>query len=180
MCDIAKGRAEVCKDTVGGLDTIYFINHQIVSGDLTYGSTDNSDTLTAITNVDVLYKYELRGENSYDEEFKSDRNNGTTMVEQKLSVKLKKQDIATTKQVKLLVMGRPHVVIKTRNNVFMLAGLQYGMEIGATLSSGTAMGDFNGYALSLVGNEKINANILNASTEAAMLALFTSATMVSA
>jgi hypothetical protein len=77
-------------------------------------------------------------------------------------------------------MGRPHVVIKTRNNVFMLAGLQYGMEIGATLSSGTAMGDFNGYALNLVGQEKINANILNASTEAAMLALFTSATMVSA
>ena len=55
MCDIAKGRAEVCKDTGGGLDAIYFINHQIVSGDLTYGATDNSDTLTAITNVDVLY-----------------------------------------------------------------------------------------------------------------------------
>jgi hypothetical protein len=54
------------------------------------------------------------------------------------------------------------------------------MEIGATLSSGTAMGDFNGYALNLVGQEKINANILNASTEAAMLALFTSATIVSA
>jgi len=28
-CDIAKGRVEQCKDQVGGLKAVYFINYQI-------------------------------------------------------------------------------------------------------------------------------------------------------
>lgn len=177
-CDASHGRAEGCKDSIGGIDAIYFINFILKSTDLTYGTSENSDTLTAITNAVTLYKYELKGDNTFDEDIVSSRENGTTMVNQKLTVKLKKQDIQTTKQVKLLCMNRPHIVIRTRNNVYKLMGTEYGCEGGAGLNGGTKLGDFNGYALNFVGEEKIPANILNASTEASMLALFTSATLV--
>ena len=53
-----------------------------------------------------------------------------------------------------------------------------------TISNGTAMGDLNGYTMTLVGNENIPANHLNvaqtlsySSTGAQVLAVFTGATI---
>ena len=94
-CDISKGRLEECKDQVGGLKSVYFINYQIARADITYDAT-NTDMITAITNVDVLYKYELKGvDNTFDQDVVSDRNAGTTYFSQKLNIRLKHQDIAT-------------------------------------------------------------------------------------
>lgn len=177
-CEIANGRAEVCKDSVGGIKAVYFINNQIASSDVTYDGT-STDMITAVTNVDHLYKYELRGENTFDQDIVSDENAGTTLFSQKLNIKLKKQDTATSKIVKLLAYGRPHCVVATNNNQFFLAGLEFGLKVtGGNIMNGTTMKDFNGYSLSFVGEERCYANHLNASTETAMVALFTSATLV--
>lgn len=166
-CDIANGRLEVCKDAVGGIDAIYFINYGDYSypTDVTY--VTGTDTIEAVANVTSLYKYELKGTNSFDQVITSSRENGTSFVEQTLSVILKKQDAATHKNVKLLSYGRPNVVIKNRNNQFFLAGLEHGMELTtANVANGTAMGDLNGYTLTFVGTEKLLANLLDCSTEA--------------
>jgi len=180
-CDIANGRLEVCKDAVGGLDAIYFINYGIdASSDLSYNIT-NTDVIDAVSGVSSLYKYELKGTNSFTQVVTSSRENGTSFVEQTLSVQLKKQDIATHKTVKLLSYGRPHIVVRTRNNQYFLAGLERGMELTtANVESGTAMGDFNGYTLTFVGMEKIPANFLDCTTEADLATLFASATVVTA
>ena len=166
-CDIANGRLEVCKDAVGGIDAIYFINYgdYAYPTDVTY--VTGTDTIEAVANVTSLYKYELKGTNSFDQVITSSRENGTSFVEQTLSVILKKQDAATHKNVKLLSYGRPNVVIKNRNNQFFLAGLEHGMELTtANVANGTAMGDLNGYTLTFVGTEKLLANLLDCSTEA--------------
>ena len=47
-----------------------------------------------------------------------------------------------------------------------------------TISNGTALGDFNGYSLTFVGQEKIPANFLDCSTEAELITLFDTATIV--
>jgi len=166
-CDIANGRLEVCKDTVSGIDAIYFINYGDYSypTDVTY--VTGTDTIEAVANVTSLYKYELKGTNSFDQVITSSRENGTSFVEQTLTVTLKKQDAATHKNVKLLSYGRPNIVIKNRNNQFFLAGLEHGMELTtANVTNGTAMGDLNGYTLTMVGTEKLLANLLDCSTEA--------------
>jgi hypothetical protein len=166
-CDIANGRLEVCKDAVGGIDAIYFINYGDYSypTDVTY--VTGTDTIDSVANVTSLYKYELKGTNSFDQVITSSRENGTSFVEQTLSVILKKQDAATHKNVKLLSYGRPNIVIKNRNNQFFLAGLEHGMELTtANVANGTAMGDLNGYTLTFVGTEKLLANLLDCSTEA--------------
>lgn len=178
MCEIAKGRAEVCKDSFGGLKAIYFVNFQIATSDVTYDAT-NTDMITAVTNVDVLYKYDLRGENLFDQDIATDRNAGTTIVTQKLAIKLKKKDVSTTKIVKLLAYGRPHIVVADMNNNFFLMGLENGCELtGGNITSGTTGKDFNGYSLTFQAEEKTPANHLNAATQTAMLALFTSATLI--
>ncbi len=178
-CSIAAGRIESCKDSVSGLKAIYFINNQIQKSDVTYDVT-NTDLITAVTNVDSLYKYELKStENTFEQTINSDRNAGTTFFTQTLNVKLKKQDIATSKNVKLLSYGMPHVVLQTNSGQFFLMGLNHGADVTAgTLSSGGAMGDFNGYSLTFEAQEECYANFLNAATESAMVALFTSATLV--
>ena len=178
-CEISNGRMEVCKDQIGGLDAIYIINNGDYSPetDITYDVT-NTDQINDVNNVSTLYKFELKGANSFEQVINSSRDAGTSFVEQTLVVALKKQDAATHKLVKMLAYGRPHVVVRNRNNQFFLAGLERGMELTtANVSNGTAMGDMVGYNLTFVGQEKILANVLNCSTEAALATLFSSATI---
>jgi hypothetical protein len=179
-CDIANGRAESCKDSVSGLLAVYLINYGISADDVTYDATD-TDLITAVNGIGSLYKFELKGENSFDQDIKTDRNTGTTYFEQKLNIKLKKQDIATTKMIKILSYGRPQIVVHTRANQFFLVGLEQGADVvSGTIGSGTKLGDFNGYSLSFMAEEKIPANFLDCSTEAGLIALFDAATVVTA
>jgi hypothetical protein len=170
MCEITTGRLEVCKDVVGGLDAIYFINYGDYSFPTDVAYVTGTDTIDTIANVTSLYKYQLKGTNTFDQVITTSRENGTSFVEQTLSVVLKKQDAATHKTVKLLSYGRPNVIVKTRNNQFFLAGLEHGMELTtANVSSGTAMGDLVGYTLTFVGTEKVLANLLDTTTEAGLI-----------
>lgn len=187
-CDIAQGRLEACKSGVSGLDAIYFINFgdfnpdaSTAGGDVTYSNSPGyEDTISDIANVASLYKFELKGANSFEQTIQTSRDNGTTFFEQVLTVQLKKQDIATHKTVKLLAYGRPHIVVKTRDNQFFIAGLQRGCDVTAgTISSGTAMGDFNGYNLTFTGMENLPANFLNTNSESDLAAtIFNGATIV--
>ena len=159
-CDLTHGRLEVCKEFVGGIKAVYFIPYGVL-GAITYGTTDASDRITTIAGTLSLYKYELKGANSFEQTITSSRENGTTFAEQTLTFTIKGLDATTTKQVKLLAWGRPHVVIKTNANNFFIAGLEHGMDVTTGLiANGTAMGDLNGYTLTLVGQEAIPANHL--------------------
>lgn len=179
MCEITTGRLEVCKDAVGGIDAIYFLNYGDYSFPADVAYVASTDTIDTIANVTSLFKYQLKGTNTFDQVLTTSRENGTSFVEQTLSVVLKKQDAATHKTVKLLSYGRPNVVIKTRNNQFFLAGLEHGLELTtANVSNGTAMGDLVGYTLTFVGNEKLLANLLDATGETGATGLTGTSTSV--
>jgi len=181
-CDIANGRLEACKDAISGLLNIYFINYGDLSTDtITYSASPNDDVIeTWYPNMNInLYKYELKGANGFDQTIQTSRDNGTTFFEQVLTVQLKKQDIATHKNVKMLAYGRPRIVVETRDHQFFLAGLEQGCDVTAgNVSSGTAMGDFNGYNLTFTAMERIPANFLECTSEATLSALFDGADIV--
>lgn len=170
-CDLGNGRLETCKDSIGGLDAVYFINFGDFDpeADVTYDVT-NTDIITAIANVTACYKFELKGTNSFTETITSDRNNGTTFFSQELSITLKKQDATTAKMVKLLSYGRPHIIVRGRDNTYKIAGLRRGLDVTAgTIASGAEMGDLNGYTLTFTGMENIPANFIDCNTEAGLL-----------
>ena len=84
-CDLTKGRKEPCKDVVGGLRAIYFVDY----GDLgTVTQTD--DEITDLSGTFSAYKYELKGGSSFEQSISSSRDNGTTFFEQTLNLTLKK------------------------------------------------------------------------------------------
>jgi hypothetical protein len=166
-CDIAAGRIEPCKDSIGGLDAIYFVN----DGDLTGYTMDstNTDVIEAVAGTPSAYKFDLKGTSTYQEDIVSSRENGTTFFQQVLTVTLKKLDVATHKAVKLLSYGNPKVIIKDNNGNFFMAGKDFGMDVtGGTVVTGGAMGDLSGYTLVLTGMEKTPANFFEATTEAGL------------
>lgn len=176
-CDIANGRLEACKDSVSGIDAIYFINYGIEYPDNV--TIDLDGVVTAVLGVTDLYKYELKGANSFDQTIQSSRDNGTTFFEQVLVAQLKKQDIATHKTVKLLAYGRPHIVVRTRNLQFFLMGLERGADVTAgTISTGAALGDFNGYNLTFTAMENTPAPFIDCADETTLAAVFDGATIV--
>ena len=183
-CDITNGRIEECKDSVSGLKAIYFINYDDLSEDnVTYDTPTNPDLITKWEPAAplTLYKYELKGNNSFDTTINSSRENGTTFFEQNLAIQLKRQDIATHKNVKLLAFGRPRIVIRTMTDQFFLMGLAQGGDVtGGTVSSGSALGDFNGYSLTFTAMEVSPANFLNCTDETGLSTLFEDAALTPA
>lgn len=149
-CNLTAGRLEGCKDTVGGLTAVYFIDFGAAGG---WTSTDEEIT-APVTTTPAAYKYDLRGTSTFDQSLTSSRENGTTFAEQTLTLSLKKQDSTTHKEVKLLAYGRPHIIVEDNNGNFFVMGEEYGAEMTASTSTGAAMGDKSGYELTFVASEK--------------------------
>ena len=170
-CDIIAGRTEQCKDAVSGLHAIYLVNYGDVDFQslAQYGTGDNTDQIVAVQTDGITfsaYKFELKGNNSFEQAINSSRENGTTFFEQTLTVQLKRQDVKSTKNVKLISYGRPRIIVHARGDQFFLMGLDQGCDVSAgNISSGSALGDFNGYSLTFTGQEELPANFINCTNE---------------
>jgi hypothetical protein len=158
-CDISLGRLEPCKTSNGGLKAVYFVNWADATG-VTYDATD-TDAITAVAGTPTAYKYDLKGNSSFEQTITSSRENGTTFFEQTLNLTLKKLTIKDHKQIKLLSYGRPQVIVEDNNGNFFWCGLEHGMDVtGGTIVTGAAMGDLSGYTLVLSGQENVPANFI--------------------
>ena len=163
-CDLTKGRVEPCKDVVGGLKAIYFIDY----GDLGTISENDDDAIAGdnnITDMDgtfTAYKYDVKGNSSFETTINSSRENGTVFFEQTLNLTLKKLSAADHKEIKLLAYGRPHIVVEDYNGNAFLMGKEHGAEVtGGTIVTGAAMGDLSGYTLTFSAMERLPAQFLN-------------------
>tara|TARA_R100001443_G_scaffold116667_2_gene137941 strand:- start:5762 stop:6346 length:585 start_codon:yes stop_codon:yes gene_type:complete len=170
-CDIIGGRTEQCKDSVSGLHNIYLINYGDldISGLAQYGTGDNTDQIVAVQSDGITFsafKFELKGANSFETTIESSRENGTTFFTQTLTVQLKRQDVKSTKNIKLISYGRPRIIVHTRGDQFFLMGLDQGCDVTAgSISSGQNLGDYNGYSLTFTAAEELPANFINATNE---------------
>ena len=164
--DLSLGRLESHKSFVGGLKAVYFINWGDATG-YTYDVTD-TDEITAVAGTPSAYKYELKGANTFTQNVVTSREAGTTYYEQVLELTFKGLTVKTNKELKILAYGRPQVLVEDNNGNIFYAGLENGMDVtGGTVVTGGAMGDLNGYTLTLTGQEKVPANFLGATIIAA-------------
>jgi hypothetical protein len=179
-CDITNGRIEQCKDSVSGLKAIYFANFDDLDSDNVVYDATNGDVIDTWQPAAPLslYKYELKSTtNSFTTAINSSRDNGTTFFEQTLVAALKRQDVVTHKNVKLLAYGRPRIVVRSMTDQFFLMGLDQGADVSAgEVSTGAALGDFNGYSLTFTAMEELPANFMNVSNETALKTFFNNGT----
>jgi hypothetical protein len=159
-CDnLSLGRLKPCKDSVGGLKAVYFINYGDL-GPITYDVTD-TDVIDSIGTAVSAYKYDVHFMSSLTQNVQASLENGTVAFEQVLELSLPKLSKEDHKEIKLLAHGSPNVVIEDQNGNWYLAGAVNGMDVSAgTIVTGTALGDMSGYTLTLTGMERTPANFL--------------------
>jgi hypothetical protein len=172
-CDLSLGRKEPCKDVVGGIRAVYFTDF----GDLgTVTQTD--DEITDLSGTFTAYKYEVKGNSSFEQNITSSRENGTTFFEQTLNLTLHKLSKEDNKELKLLAYGRPHIAVEDYNGNVFLMGLEHGADVsGGTIVTGAAMGDLSGYTLTLSAMEVKPANFVASPTISDPYAGMSSATV---
>lgn len=164
-CALSLGRIEPCKDVVGGITAVYFLNYQNLT--VTYDAT-NTDAIDTLGSGLTAYKYELKGNSSFEQAINSSRENGTTFFDQTLNLTLHKLSKQSHKEIKLMSYGRPIVIVEDYNGNYFVAGLEHGCEVtGGTIVTGAAMGDLSGYTLVLNGQEQVPANFLDGTLSAA-------------
>jgi hypothetical protein len=158
-CTLATGRALPCKDSVGGITSVWFADYGTL-GTLTVSGAQ----LTAISGTPDLFKYDIKGNSSMEQTINADRANGTAFYTQTLSLTLTKLDAATTAELIDVVKARPHVFVEDYNGNYFLLGAAHGCEVtGGTIVTGAAMGDLSGFTLSLTGEETLPAYFVTSS-----------------
>ena len=164
--NLTAGRQESCKDQVGGLKAVYFID-QSEAGDVdgyTFATVNDASTkITALGGNDInLYRYELKSFNSsFEQSNEVSRENGTSFFTQTATIVLKYQDEATQKEMAALSKTIPHAIIQDQNDNYFYLGLQNGLDVSVASSTGTALGDLNGYTLTITGLEPEMANLVD-------------------
>jgi hypothetical protein len=159
-CNLSAGRNEPCKESVGGLTGVYFLNYTTASF-----TTNANGEITAFPSGSTVYYYDLKGNSSYTETVNSSRDNGTTFFSQELVLNLKKLTNEMTTQLKLMAYGRPQIVVNTMSGDSLLVGKTQGADVTAgTIQTGAALGDLYGYSVTFTGLEQLPATFISGST----------------
>jgi len=151
-CDLTLGRLEPCKDVVGGITKLYFINY--TQGLLDSATFSADEEITAFDSPLTLYEYNMKGPNGLEEANENSRETGTSFWTQTITASIKKLSKEYRKELKLMAWGRPQIIVKDYNGNFLMCGIENGVEVSINPQTGAAMGDMSGYALAGVGTEK--------------------------
>ena len=162
-CNLTAGRNEVCKESVGGISGVYFVNYTSSLANTTNGDSDA--LIESLPAGLTAYFYDLKGTSAYTETVNTSRENGTTFFSQELVLNLKKLTNEMTTQLKLMAYGRPQIFVHTMNGDTLLVGQREGADVTAgTIQTGAALGDLYGYSVTFTGMEQFPASFISGST----------------
>lgn len=156
-CVIGSSRGEACKDSLGGIQAVYFFNY----GEATFTVDTSTGYLVSIAKDDPAggsvnaYRYVTRHQSDMTETIQASPENGTVYFDQAINLVLKRLSGATSKEVKLMAWGRPQIVVHDNNGKAWLAGYAHGCDVsGGTITTGVAKGDLSGYTINFLAQEK--------------------------
>ena len=153
-CAVTSGYSVDCRDSIGGIKKLYITNFNNVTA-----LTLTSDVITGITmsGTTKFWGYEQVKETSnYVEAIQNSDVNGTLGYETTLTAVFNKSDTPLRNQIRLLAQGALMIIIQDRNGKFWMMGQYAGAEMApSSHTSGTTMGDRNGYELSFISKENL-------------------------
>ena len=166
-CDITNGRDKSCKNAIAGTSKVFLFN------DIENPFTVVEGIVTAVNPLLTdVFQYDLIGDgNTFVQSLASDRNTGTSINTQTLTLVLPKIRKEDTHQFNLLAYGYPKAVVLDRMGNYHVVGISEGIDFLVAPTTGGAKADFNGYNLTGTSMESQIAPILDSSTATAFLAL---------
>jgi len=166
-CNINNGRDRACKEGLGGASTLYLYNELADAFTVLNGEGTAMNVL-----LTEAWAFPLEGDgNTLEQSMVSDRNTGTKVNTQTLTVVLKNMDASTNAQFNLLSAGYPQAVVVDRNGNHHALGLDDGIDFTVVGSTGGAKTDGNMYTLTGISTVSDLAPILDASTVTAFEAI---------
>jgi len=148
-CDITVGRERGCKEQLGGTSKLYLYNYLEDPFTIVDGEATAMNIL-----LDEVFEYDIVGDgNTLVENMVSDRNTGTTVNTQTMTINLIGIDATTSAQMNLLAYGFPQAVIKDRNGIYHAVGVSEGIDFTVDQNTGGARTDLSGYTLTGVSTE---------------------------
>lgn len=180
-CNVTAGRIEACKDSIGGIKAIYVINEganglsYFVKG-TTQGDKPLSPRNSAGSNLSgslTAFRFELKGNNLYETEIISSRENGTTYEQKTLTIELKGLEYQLFDTITSLSKGRFVVAVEPRSQnysggdvAYLMGtghyagetekakiGLRYADITNVDVTTGASAGDFTGAKITIVAND---------------------------
>lgn len=151
-CALTTGYALGCRNSVGGIRNVRLAPFAGVTV-----ATNGSGTVTGVTTSPAsgFYLYDLPKQTSqFTETITASTENGTVFYQQDLQIILNRMAVALRNEIRLIAQQRIVAIVQDRNNNFWMLGADSGLELTAgTAQTGTAMGDRNGYDITLTALE---------------------------
>jgi len=151
-CALTTGYTLGCRDSVGGIKTIY-VQGWNATGTV---NTNGSGTVTGFTGFSSgFYEYDLtKATSSMTETLNASIENGSLYYTPEVTFTINKLQVAVRNELRLLARNRLLVIVQDNNNRYWVLGAANGLEATAgTAGSGTAFGDRSGYEMTLTGME---------------------------
>lgn len=155
------GRSLPCRDALGGVKKVWIGNWTDgiwgAVGTTTDGLID--DATAALTLHDFVSP---KNTSSLTQTVNASVENGTVFYTQVLSLVCNKPVSLDVEEIKNLAKGRLAIVVQDNNDNYFVIGHTRGAELtGGSLTTGTAIGDLNGFTLEFTGEEGIPAPFLD-------------------
>ena len=158
-CAITGGYAIECTESVGGIETIYLIeNSNLYDASGNSRVTSASGVVTALTKDSGtrFWKIEVpRGTAAATNSISASPENGTFFYTHEVKFPINSRSATVRNLVNTLAKNRITVVAVEGDNTARMYGKEFGLQMTGTESgSGTALGDRNGYVLTLSSQER--------------------------
>jgi hypothetical protein len=159
-CNLAQGITFCCSDNAGGVNRVWITDFDNVTSVI----KNTGDTITSITGTGVFYEFQLiRTTSEMTETINASLENGTVFYTQELTMFFAKLEQYKRNIIKTLAQNfRLAVIFEDNNGAYFLLGEEYGMFVSAGSSAtGLALGDRQGYNLTLQALEQLPMNELS-------------------
>lgn len=151
MSVLTSGRLEPCKDSAGGIDSLYlttFLPYDVLSIE------GYADLLITDFPTTLVYKFEGKNKRATEKLIEE------TAYEQSVSIDLAKQDYLSAAILDDLTLGKVRAIVTDRLGNTRVYGLHNGLDIDVEIESGGNRRDYSGYRLIMAGLEDYGAGTL--------------------
>lgn len=164
MCNLTTNITLDCQDSVGGIKELK-LRKLPTTNDITLTS---ANVVSAVT-TSGWYSYAFNPETAaFTETETISDTNGSRFYDQSLTLMLHKLSTITRNELRILTTMRLQVVVVDRNGKSWVLGYNNGLVKSGTAQTGQAMGDMNGYNLTIAGKQELPMIEMTAATYATL------------
>jgi len=168
-CDlITGGIACGCANNLGGIQAIYITDHCNIDT-----ITASAGTISAITlfTPGCMYEYCFnKNTSSLTEQAVISIENGSLFYSQTATVIIPRREVAKRNALAMLVQKNLFIIVLDQNGLYWALGEQNGVNVTDIASTtGVVKGDLNGYTLTFLGEEPVQAQEVDPTIMAALI-----------